>query len=138
MLGLAEGGLLKKGGVVNSGTPDLSMQRLHDMSYNLQKETQMELIQDQFDRQHEERAEAERQLNSIRAPISRAGYLVVGTVGLLVFWFLSTVVFNRNKMAIGIMLTITALFFLMMLKSAIEKKGARYIAQTGGVALGVM
>ena len=30
------------------------------------------------------------------------------------------------------------LVFLMMLKKTLEKKGARYIADTGGVALGVV
>ena len=46
--------------------------------------------------------------------------------------------FNGNPIATGALIVFTALFFLFMLKKTLEKKGARYIAGTGGVALGVV
>ena len=111
---------------------------LHEMTRQMEKEAAMEQLTDVVDRQMEVQREAKADLKQITAPTARAGYLVAGIVGLLLFWFLTTVVFAGNKIATGVLIVVTALFFLMMLKKTLEKKGARYIADTGGVALGVV
>lgn len=111
---------------------------LHEMTRQMEKEAAMEQLMDVVDRQMEVQREAKADLQSITAPTARAGYLVAGIVGLLLFWFLTTVVFEGNKIATGVLIVATALFFLMMLKKTLEKKGARYIAATGGAALGVV
>ena len=77
-------------------------------------------------------------IQNITAPTTRAGYLVVAIIGLLLFWFLSRVVFAGSRVATGLLIAGTALFFLYMLKTTLETKGARYIASTSGVALGVV
>jgi len=111
---------------------------LHEMTRQMEKEAAIEQLSDVVDRQMEVQREAKSDLKQITAPTARAGYLVAGIVGLLLFWFMTTVVFVGNKIATGVLIVVTALFFLMMLKQTLEKKGARYIAETGGVALGVV
>lgn len=111
--------------------------QMYDMTRQLEKETAMEQLSDVVEQEMEIRREAKRDIASITAPTARAGYLVAGIVGLLLFWFLTTVVFNGNKIATGGLIIATAMFFLVMLKKTIEKKGARYIAGTGGIALGI-
>ena len=108
------------------------------MTRQMEKEAALEQLADVVDRQMEVQREAKADLKQITAPTARAGYLMAGIVGLLLFWFLTTVVFAGNKIATGVLIVVTALFFLMVLKKTLEKKGARYIADTGGVALGVV
>lgn len=111
---------------------------LHEMTRQMEKEAAMEQLSDVVDRQMEVQREAKADLKRITAPTARAGYLVAVIVGLLLFWFLTAIVFQGNKIATGVLIVVTALFFLMMLKKTLEKKGARYIAETGGVALGAV
>ena len=111
---------------------------LYDMTRQLEKEAALEQLNDVVEREMEVRRQAKEELRQITAPTARAGYLVAGIVGLLLFWFLTTFVFQRNKIATGALLVFTAFFFLMMLKKTLDKKGARYIAETGGVAMGVV
>lgn len=108
------------------------------MSEQFEREMQMERLGELLENEMEMKRQAQADIARITAPASRAGYLVAGIVGLLVFWFLTTIVFDGNSLAKGILIVCTALYFLVLLKSTLEKKGARYIAGTGGVALGVM
>ena len=101
-----------------------------------------EAAKEQFADEIEERVQAEREAKMevarITAPITRAGYLVAIIVALLLFWFMAHFVFQDNPVATGALLVFTVLFFLYILKQTLEKKGARYIGETGGVALGVV
>lgn len=117
---------------------NLANDELNEMQRQLEKEAAMEHLSDVVAQQMEIKREAKRDLANITAPTARAGYLVAGIVGLLLFWFLTTVVFNGNRVATGVLIVATAMFFLVMLKRTLEKKGARYIAGTGGVAFGVV
>ena len=111
---------------------------LHEMTRQMERETALEQLADVVDRQMEVDRQNKADLKRITAPTARAGYLVAGIVGLLLFWFLTSFVFQGNRIATGVLVVATAFFFLVMLKNTLEKKGARYIAETGGVALGVV
>ena len=97
------------------------------------REEYMEKLEEEF----EQRRDLASEIRSIEAPTARAGYLVACIVGLLLFWFLTTIVFQGNRLATGLLIIATAIFFLTMLKRTLDKRGARYIAETGGAAFGL-
>ena len=124
---------------VKVGSPlDINRTRneLYEFSRQLEKERQIEQLTDSLEQQTEVDREMKADLRRIEAPTVRAGYLVACIVGLLLFWFLTTVVFQGNRVATGMLIFATALFFLVMLKRTLEKRGARYIGETGGMAFG--
>ena len=125
----------------SGGAPDYSFdveQSVLDIEHSVMKDAAIERINTVLERENEVRRETRADIARITAPTARAGYLVAGIVGLLLFWFLTTVVFNGNKIATGVLIFATAFFFLGMLKKTLESKGARYIADTGGVAMGIV
>lgn len=111
---------------------------LLDMSRQLEREAAIEQIKDIAEQSAEMERAARREQTAITAPTSRAGYLVALIVGLLLFWFISVYVFAGNRLLTGGLIAFSALFFLMVLKNTLEKKGARYVAGTVGVAAGVV
>lgn len=111
---------------------------VHNEARRQQREEMMEQLKEAMEEQAEVERSGKAEMRRIAAPTARAGYLVAGIIGLFVFWFVATYVFNGNKIAIGVLIIATALFFLAMLKHTLDKKGSRYIAETGGAALGLV
>tara|TARA_Y100001958_G_scaffold152073_1_gene137803 strand:+ start:359 stop:793 length:435 start_codon:yes stop_codon:yes gene_type:complete len=101
------------------------------------KEAAIQQIQDIVEENEKIARESRREVAQITAPTSRAGYLVAFICGLLLFMFISTYVFAGNRLLIGAMTAVIALFFIVAMKNTLEKKGARYLAETTGVAMGV-
>lgn len=107
------------------------------LSQDIDKSHQIEAMTDAIEEGIELQREGRREQARIVAPTSRAGYLVALICGLLLFWFMSVYVFAGNKVMIGILIAIIAIATLMSLRTMIEKKGARYVAATHGVVMGL-
>ena len=116
----------------------MRMDGLDDMqgiSRSIEREAEIDQLNDVLDAHIDLEREKNASLARITAPTSRAGYLVAGIVGLLLFWFITRYVFAGNRVMTGVLIIFTAIFFLLELRRTLEKKGARYIAASATIGL---
>ena len=111
---------------------------MRNVAREIEKEAALEAVTDAIEVGIQTEREGRAEQIAITAPTSRAGYVVALVCGLLLFYFISTYVFAGNKFLIGGLIVCTAIFFILVIRSTLEKKGARYIGSTGGAVLGVL
>lgn len=100
------------------------------LTKELEREALLEQMTDILEQSSEIEREARREHSRIAAPTARAGYLVAIVLALLVFFFITQYVFAGNKVLTGALIVATALFFLLSLRTALERRGAGTIGST--------
>ena len=103
----------------------------------LEREALLEQMEDIFEQSEEVARQRLYKHRQLGAPMHRAGYVVAIVLALIVFFFITQVVFAGNKMLTGALIVLTALFFLFALRKMILKRGAGAIGSTAQIITGL-